>query len=153
MENPDAEPLPGTIEEDKSDTLYNGVIFPSLLSRVKALFVDIVIMLAIFTVTTLIIDTVGAVPSFVRGSIAIFMFYLYDPILTSFTGSTLGHKAMNLKVRKYNDPEKRISLGQAFVRFLTKGFLGWLSFLTVTGNKRKRAIHDMTSGSIILYTK
>lgn len=137
-------------EKSLLEVKYDDMTFPSLVSRVKALFIDIVIMLIIFTGTTLFIDTFGEIPTFAKGSIAIFMFYLYDPILTSFTGSTLGHKIMKLKVRKYNNPEKRISLGQAFLRFITKGLLGWFSFLTVTGNKQKRAIHDIASGSIIM---
>jgi uncharacterized RDD family membrane protein YckC len=135
------------------ETKYDGTTFPSLVTRIKALFIDVIIMLIIFTCTTLFIDAFGDIPDFVKGLIAVFMFYLYDPILTSFTGSTLGHKVMKLKVRKYADPEKRISLGQAFLRFIIKGFLGWISFLTVTGSKHKRAIHDMASGSIIMAVK
>lgn len=141
---------PGILSGAHANTFYEGATFPSLLVRMKALFIDVIVMLIIFTATTLFIDTFGDIPDFVKGSIAIFMFYLYDPMLTSLTGSTLGHKAMKLKVRKYKDPEKRISFGQALIRFLTKGSLGWLSFLTVTGNERKRAIHDIVSGSIIL---
>lgn len=81
------------------------------------------------------------------------MFYLYDPIFTAFTGSTLGHKIMKLKVRRYREPERKISLGQALLRFIIKGLLGWISFFTVTGNERKRAIHDLASGSILLPDK
>ncbi len=156
MEILDSKDLIPELEDDGKNRLeikYDGTIFPSLVSRIKALFIDIVIMLIIFTGTTLFIDTFGDIPTFVKGSIAMFMFYLYDPILTSFTGSTLGHKIMKLKVRKYKDPEKRISLGQAFLRFITKGLLGWVSFLTVTGNQRKRAIHDIASGSIMMTVK
>lgn len=132
---------------------YDATQFPSLVTRIKALFIDGVIVLAIFTVTSLGIDAFGDIPDFAKGAIAIFMFYLYDPLLTHFTGSTLGHKVMNLKVRRYEEPEKRISLGHAFLRFIAKGGLGWISFLTVTGDKRKRAIHDFASGSIIMTTK
>ncbi|HYG03609.1 MAG TPA: RDD family protein [Chryseosolibacter sp.] len=129
---------------------YDETIFPNLVTRIKALFIDVVVMLAIFTATTIFIDTFGDIPNFVKGSIAIFMFYLYDPILTTYTGSTLGQKIMKLKVRRYQYPEKHISLTQALLRFITKGLLGWVSFLTVTGNKRKRAIHDIVSGSIVM---
>jgi uncharacterized RDD family membrane protein YckC len=132
------------------ETAYDSTMFPSLVSRIKALFVDVVIILIIFTATTLFIDSFGEIPSFVRGFILIFMLYLYDPLLTSLTGSTLGHKLMNLKVRRYDEPDRKISLGQAFGRFFIKGLLGWISFLTVTGNPRKRAIHDIASGSIML---
>lgn len=140
-------------ETDKFQTHYAGYRLPSLLARVKALVVDSLILLAIFTITTLVIKALGEVPNMARGLILVFMFYLYDPLLTSFTGATLGHRFMKLTVRKYAHPERRISLGQAFARFLTKGLLGWLSFLTVTGNSRKRAIHDLASGSIVLVDK
>src|SRR5690242_16416199 len=86
-------------EQDPSDKIYNGIIFPSLVSRIKALFIDLLVILVIFTATTLFIDAFGDIPSFLKGFILIFMLYLYDPILTAFTGSTLGHKAMKLKVR------------------------------------------------------
>ena len=141
------------IDKNRPEIKYDATAFPSLVTRIKAVFIDIVIMLIVFTVTTLFIDKFGDIPNFVKGSIIIFMFYLYDPILTSFTGSTLGHKIMKLKVRRYKNPDKRISLAQALLRFITKGLLGWVSFLTVTSNKRKRAIHDIASGSIIMNVK
>lgn len=140
-------------EPDRIQTHYAGYRLPSLLARVKALVVDMLIVLAIFTLTTLVINVLGEVPDMARGLILVFMFYLYDPLLTSLTGATLGHRFMNLTVRKYAHPERRISFGQAFVRFLTKGLLGWLSFLTVTGNSCKRAIHDLVSGTIVLVDK
>lgn len=152
METLDTNQWTSNAESDKDplDLQYAGTVFPSLVTRIKAVFIDLVIMLVVFTASTLFIDAVGDIPDFVKGFILIFMVYLYDPLLTSFTGSTLGHKVMKLKVRKYKHPECKISLGQAFLRFITKGFLGWISFLTVTANKRKRAIHDIASGSIIL---
>jgi len=134
-------------------THYAGYRLPTLLARIKALVIDSVVILAIFTATTLLIDAFGGVPGSVRGFILVFMVYLYDPLLTSFFGGTLGHRAIDLTVRSYKVPAKNISLGRAFVRFLTKGLLGWLSFLTVTANPRKRAIHDLVSGSIVLMRK
>lgn len=136
--------------KDYLDAQYKGIAFPSLVSRVKALFIDLIIILIVFTATTLLIDSIGDIPNFAKGFILIFMFYLYDPILISFTGGTLGHKVMKLKVRRYGEPDKKISLGNAFLRFFTKGILGWVSFLTVTANKRKRAIHDWVSRSIVM---
>lgn len=140
-------------QQDPLDTKYADAHFPTLVTRIKALVIDGLIMLLVFSGTSVLINLLGHIPSFIKGFVLIFMFYLYDPVLTAFTGSTLGHKVMNLEVRQHNEPEKKISLGQAFVRFALKGLLGWISFLTVTGNKRKRAIHDFASGSIILVRK
>ena len=100
---------------------YENIIFPSLVARIKALFVDFIFLLLIFAGTSVLINAIGGVPDFVKGSIAVFMLCLYDPILTSFTGSTLGHKALGLGVRKYKHPDSYINFGQALIRFSTKG--------------------------------
>lgn len=144
----DNEIILDSIEDGTSS--YDTTTLPSLVARIKAVFIDLLIMLAIFTITTLFIDVFGDIHSAIKGFILIFMIYLYDPVFTAFTGGTLGHKVMKLKVRKYNETDKYISFPRAFLRFLIKATLGWLSFLTVTGNKDKRAIHDMASGSIML---
>ena len=140
-------------QENTTDKFYEDITFPSLVERMKAVFFDIFILLVVFTLTSLFIDSISDIPAFGKGVIFIFMIYLYDPILIAFTGGTLGHKSMKLKVRRYKHPDKKITLWQAFIRFIIKGLLGWLSFLTVTSNKHRRAIHDLTSGSIILHDK
>ena len=130
--------------------IYPESALPTLLTRVKAMAVDLCILLAVFSVSSVLIDAIGGASDLLRGSIFVFMLYLYDPLLTTLTGGTLGHKLMKLKVRCYDEPEKKISIWQALLRFMVKACLGWLSFLTVTGTKNKRAIHDIVSGSIIL---
>jgi uncharacterized RDD family membrane protein YckC len=129
---------------------YNLSQLPSLVVRIKAFFIDLLILLLVFATASIILDMISNVPSLAKGFIAIFMLYLYDPILTSFTGGTIGHKLMKLKIKQLRNPEKNISLLAAFLRFLIKTVLGWISFFTVTGNVNKRAIHDLASGSIIL---
>lgn len=137
-------------QTNNADPRFSGTIFPTLVTRIKAIFIDLLIIFAVFIATTLFIDNFVDLPDFIKGFILVFMFYLYDPFLTAFTGGTLGHKLMKLKVKRYENPEQNISITAAFLRFLTKGLLGWLSFLTVTGHKHKRAIHDFAGGSIIL---
>lgn len=153
MENPELNVSTTDLALEKYLTLennYDETVFPPLVTRIKALFIDLLILLLVFSSASLLIDFVGSFPNFIRGSILVFMVYLYDPVLTSFTGSTIGHKVMKLRVAKYANPEKRISLPIAMLRFIIKASLGWVSFLTVMGNNRKRALHDLMSGSIIL---
>jgi uncharacterized RDD family membrane protein YckC len=123
---------------------------PSLVLRVMAIFFDLVIMLIVFSLASVLIDMVNDVPVFIKGSLAVTMFILYDPLLTAFSGGTLGHKIMGLTVKQFDSPHQNISVVSAFLRFAVKGTLGWLSFLTVTSSKNKRAIHDTLSGSIVL---
>jgi hypothetical protein len=78
------------------------------------------------------------------------IFFLYDPIMVSLFGGTIGHLVIRLRVKQYKYETKNLFFVLAFFRFLVKIFLGWLSFLTVSGNKEKRAIHDILPGSIVI---
>jgi uncharacterized RDD family membrane protein YckC len=126
---------------------------PRLVSRIKATFIDFLILLFVFAVSSVVIDAVGGAPSFVRGAILIFMVYVYDPLLTCLYGGTIGHRILGLRVARYDYPEQRISIIRSSVRFIIKYTLGWISLFTVTASDEKRAIHDFASGSILLYRK
>ena len=150
------EEIPGiqTVRERKEmlyDQLYGDTIFPSLVTRVKAVMVDFIIILIIFSVASVLIDKIGETPTWVRVVIFVFCIYIYDPLLITLAGGTIGHHIMGIRVKKVKQPAKNINMLQASIRLIVKFTLGWLSFLTVTGSKRKRAIHDMASGSIVVY--
>jgi uncharacterized RDD family membrane protein YckC len=139
------------IQEENEKDLYEDTVFPNLLTRVKALMIDVIVILVIFSMASIIIGAIGEVPSWIRGLIFIFSLYLYEPILITLFGGTVGHHVLKVNIKKLKNPELKLNIFQASLRFITKYLLGWLSFLTITGNKRRRAIHDMTSGSIVLY--
>jgi uncharacterized RDD family membrane protein YckC len=130
--------------------LFEGVEFPSLLQRVKAVFVDVLVMLLVFALTAQIIGIVGEVPDWVRASVLLFMVYLYEPVCVSLFGGTLGHFLIGLRVKQAGKPDKKLSILVAMFRFFMKTILGWISFLTIGSNNHKRAIHDFASGSIVL---
>lgn len=65
-------------------------------------------------------------------------------------GSTLGNYLMKIKVRDNLNTIKRINLLQSYIRFVLKFLLGWVSFLTIHGNKQRRAIHDFAAGSVMI---
>lgn len=138
------------LQKPKKIDQYKDYEFPTLLRRVQALFIDVIIILIIFLTSSFLIDFAGGAPNWLRGVILISMIYLYDPILISSIGGTIGHHIMKLRVRNIYDPNKNIFILNSIVRFSLKGLFGWLSFLTVTFNKRRRAIHDIASGSILI---
>ncbi|MEM9857308.1 MAG: RDD family protein [Bacteroidota bacterium] len=129
---------------------YADYSFPNLLTRVKALVVDLIIILIIFSLASVIIGEIGDAPNWVRGSIFVFSLYRYEPIFLTLFGGTIGHQLVKVKIRRLNDPSRKINILHASIRFITKYLLGWVSFITITSNKRKRGIHDMTAGSIVL---
>ncbi|MCB0456661.1 MAG: RDD family protein, partial [Flavobacteriaceae bacterium] len=68
-------------------------------------------------------------------------------------GGTIGHSYSGIGVRRDDDSDKNISLPSAIVRFIIKLLLGWISLLTVTGNEKRKAIHDFIVKSVVLEIK
>ena len=57
---------------------------------------------------------------------------------------------MGIRVRHVGDPSKRINVFQSYIRFIVKGLLGWLSFITIHLNSEHRAIHDFAGSSVMI---
>ena len=74
---------------------------------------------------------------------------VYEP-LSMMLGCTLGNYFMKIRVKKHNHPGQKINILQAFVRFLIKLLLGWLSFLTIHFNEERRAMHDLAAGTVMI---
>ena len=85
----------------------------------------------------------------IRGVLFIAIWGVYEPIAMVF-GSTLGNYLMKIRVREHGNTTKRINILQSYIRFVIKILLGWLSFITISANKERRAIHDLVSGSIMI---
>ncbi len=131
--------------EDSSVTEYG-----TLGDRVRALIFDMVVIAGLGVATALILDGLENVPDYVRGLIFILIFFLYDPIMISSFGGTIGHFSKDIRVRRESDNTKRLSLPMAIVRFAVKIVLGTISLLTVTGNVKSKAIHDSIAGSVVI---
>jgi uncharacterized RDD family membrane protein YckC len=149
LRNTNGQAPPG---QDRID-LFAKYTFPSLVTRVQALVIDSLIVVSVFFLAAYLINSIGNVSGLSRGLIFISTAFLYEPCCVYFKGGTAGHYVMNVRVKSVYNPQKNIWLIASFLRFFTKGLLGWLSFLTVTSNKRKRAIHDIVSGSIMIIQK
>jgi len=74
---------------------------------------------------------------------------VYEPVAMTL-GCTVGNLLTKIRVRQFGNIEKKINIFQAYLRFIIKFFLGWLSFITISFNEQKRAIHDLASGTIVL---
>ena len=141
---------PPLVSKNKDvEKLFEGLEFPSLVRRVQALTIDALILLTVFVLTAQLVDVYENTPIWIRALVFIFMFYIYEPLLISYR-CTVGQYFMAIRVRSIKNPDKRISLGRAYLRFFLKGILGWLSFITISFNPRKRAIHDFAGASIVV---
>ena len=96
-----------------------------------------------------ILDKFDNVPDWVRIVVFAGLFIAYEPICITL-GSTLGNYLKGIRVRKNSDTTCRINIFQAIIRYSVKLFLGWISFLTINSNSKRRAIHDLISGSVMI---
>ncbi|MBK7212235.1 MAG: RDD family protein [Bacteroidales bacterium] len=138
------------IEKIKQKRDYSNVYeLPSLRTRFFSILLDGVSIVILAYLCTLIFESIGEVPDYMRKVAFLFCFILYEPILVSF-GATIGQSMMNIRVRSFSNPEKKLNIAFAVVRTFVKFLLGWLSFITISFNPNRRAIHDMASGSIMI---
>jgi uncharacterized RDD family membrane protein YckC len=130
-------------KQSGGDYLLYARIWP----RVKALLIDGFILSGVFVAAALI----GS--SFAGSGAAAFLVWfsfwtLYDPVMVSRTGGTVGHHLQNLKVVS-DRTGGRPSLLSAFIRNVLKTILGILSLLAMAGSSRQKALHDLLAGTTV----
>jgi len=124
--------------------------YANLLDRVKAAVVDGIIIIAMMFAASEILALFDNVPNFIRIILFLFIFVLYEPLFISIYGATIGHSKIGISVRKDTDTIRKISFPVAVIRFLAKAFLGMFSLFTVTGNDKRKAIHDFVANSVVI---
>jgi uncharacterized RDD family membrane protein YckC len=126
--------------------------YPLLLDRVQSIFIDGVLIIVLMFVFAAVLDRYENTPDWVRIVLFFGLWAVYEPLFVVF-GCTLGQYVKKIRVRRHSDPSRRINIIQSFFRWLFKAFLGWFSFLTISFNPEKRAIHDFIVGSIMVKVK
>jgi len=99
---------------------------------------------SLFVVTALQSDSVGRYVGFA----AIAVILLYEPLLVSITGGTIGHHLTNLRVVD-DRTNGNINFAKALARFVIKGILGWYSFISMWVTRRHQAVHDLLTFSTV----
>uniref|UniRef100_UPI003217AC54 RDD family protein n=1 Tax=uncultured Draconibacterium sp. TaxID=1573823 RepID=UPI003217AC54 len=125
--------------------------YPGVSIRVKAVVCDSIVLVLLMIGATNLFEIIGDVPDFARIIAFVFIFLLYDPLLTSTIGGTLGHMIFGIRVKREKNQDKNFLFPLAVVRYIIKALLGWVSLLTVSGNKKGKAIHDLAVRSIVIY--
>jgi uncharacterized RDD family membrane protein YckC len=134
---------PQTFQVENTDYRY-----PWLQKRVISIFIDG--MLIIFVMIQIMYLTEGTEWSTViRVASGLILVGLYEPLLTAYD-STVGQRLMGIRVRDDGNPSLRISVGRAYVRYVVKLGLGWLSFVTIHFNDKHQALHDLMSSSVMI---
>ncbi|HWN88507.1 MAG TPA: RDD family protein [Chitinophagaceae bacterium] len=129
------------------------VNYPSLAKRIQSIFIDSLLIIVLMFLSGWILDKMNPEQNegdeWIRIVLFIALWGVYEP-LSMTLGCTLGNYLMKIRVRKHNNAGKKMNLLQAYARFIIKFFLGWLSFITISFNPERRAIHDFASGSIVV---
>lgn len=125
--------------------------YPSLLKRIQAAFIDVVILILFMWGISDYFASLENVSGNVRIGTYIFIFYLYEPLFVSLFGGTLGHRHMGVRVKRESNEKRNLNIFAALFRFFIKWLLGWLSFLTVSNDPKKRAIHDKAARSVVVF--
>lgn len=132
------------------------IVYPSLSKRVQSLFIDGLLMIVLMMLAAWLLDKMNPKQEdgdeWLRAVLFIAIWGIYEPVSMTF-GCTLGNYLIKIRVRKQGNINKKINILQAYVRFVVKFLLGWISFITISFNDEKRAIHDFLSGSIVLEKK
>ena len=117
--------------------------------RLQGLVIDWILFLLLMAGTLFVIialksDSDGRYLGFAAIGIAL----LYEPLLVSLTGSTIGHYLTNLRV--VDDRTKgNVSFAKALARFVIKSLLGWYSFISMGATRRHQAVHDLLTFSTV----
>lgn len=124
---------------------------PGVFLRAKAAAIDGLMILGMMFIISYLSTLLPSTSNAMRIVPFVVFAVLYDPLMTSIKGQTIGHMIMGIKVVRFSEPSKCISLIPAFLRFIIKVILGWVSLLTIGGNKESRAIHDLACGSKVVH--
>ena len=121
---------------------------PFMLERIQSILIDSVLIIACMIIFSDMLSGFKNVPDWLRAVLLISIF-LYEPIATTI-GGTIGNNIKGIRVRKDSDDTKQINIFQALIRYFFKLLFGWLSFITIFSNSKKRAIHDILSGTVMI---
>jgi uncharacterized RDD family membrane protein YckC len=116
--------------------------------RLRGILLDWVITLSVIMGALLIAaSTRNDDVSRALGILVVTAVLLYEPVLVSFTGGTVGHHLTNLRV--VDDRGGNVNFPKACLRMVVKDLLGWYSFLILMFTRRNQAIHDLVTRSTV----
>ncbi|MBS1582217.1 MAG: RDD family protein [Bacteroidetes bacterium] len=124
--------------------------YPELGARYRSIVIDTMVLITFMFIAGYALDPFPDAPEGLRKGIFFFIWFGYEPLAMTFLGATLGNRVMRIRVRKAADESRRIDIAQAYLRYVVKLCLGWLSFLTMGSDTKLRAIHDKVSGSVMV---
>ena len=125
--------------------------YPTIWLRIKAAAIDVVILLVLMIFVTHVFSFFEQVTNITKSIAVLLIFTLYDPMLTSIFGGTIGHIIVGIRVKNEKDLNRNIIFPFAVARFLIKVTLGWISVMTIMLNEKGKAVHDIAVKSVVIF--
>ncbi|MBL6928700.1 MAG: RDD family protein [Rhodospirillales bacterium] len=123
--------------------------YPRLSRRMQAVIIDGIILAGAFFGAAVFMSSTD-INAFLKIGFVAFFPMVLEPGLVSVTGATIGHRLRGLRVERADNGEN-LDFFRATVRFFTKSFLGLPSLVLVLLTKRHQAIHDLATGSVVIF--
>ena len=135
--------------EIRADTASAKTFYGRFPRRLRAFVIDMIIIVLLLLSTLFVVistnsDQVGRIVGFTLIAVGL----LYEPLLVSLTGSTVGHYLTNLRVVD-DQTHGNVGFLKAVVRLLIKTVLGIYSFITMAMTSRHQAVHDLLTRSTV----
>jgi uncharacterized RDD family membrane protein YckC len=138
-----------SVAEDRSHELAAQPLYARFSRRLRGIFIDWALTLVvIFGALTIAAALRNDGASRALGIAAVAILALYEPVLVSRTGGTIGHHLTNLRVVD-EVTGGNVSFLKAIARVVVKGLLGWYSFLAMAFTRRNQAVHDPVTQSTV----
>jgi uncharacterized RDD family membrane protein YckC len=130
----------GLHAEEEGDAA-DAPLYASIPRRIQAVMLDSVLLVVLLIIGTSVAEMLS--PGVARwiNRLMILTILLYEPLLVSAWGGTLGHRMLNLRV--VGGDGERLSFPLALARVLIKALLGLLSFAMMAVTRRHQALHDL----------
>src|ERR1700687_5941295 len=137
------------MSSDADVSLVSAPRYARFSRRLRGIAVDCIIAMAVIFGAVLVAVTVGS-DNFSRalGIVVLLALLLYEPVLVSVTGGTLGHYFTNLRVVDERSGGN-VSFPKACLRAVIKAVLGWYSFVILAATRRNQAVHDLITRSTV----
>ena len=125
-------------------------LYASFSRRLNAMSLDALIVIGFSAVIFTAVSVVEGIVFLRVGLLVLWwgVLLFYDPVQVWRFGGTLGHRLLNLRVVD-DTTGANVGLVKAIFRTLLKGFLGVLTFVTMSFSRRHLALHDMATSTSV----
>ncbi|MFH1817723.1 MAG: RDD family protein [Pseudomonadota bacterium] len=131
------------------DNVTPEILYPRLLRRVRAFLFDSVIFVILLYAWLATLPVFENAQPLLKISLLVIPIVILEPVLVAFTGGTLGHHFMGLRIRDASS-DQNIGVLQATARAIIRTLLGWLSFIFVLVTNKHQALHDYFTSTVVI---